>query len=216
MSGLLSVIEGNPRRRRRARRKGHKKAKARTRRRHHVRAANPRHHRRRHVTHRLKRRANPRRRRHRNPLGGGAIVQQLMKAGSLGLAFVAAEAAGKAANFYIFKDKPVAGPALIGLKAGIGIAGYFGLKALKQESLGKFFLLGAGISAVVEAYKQFVQPSLVTNMPWLADYSFGNLQGYRTGQLQGWAPQAGLSGWAPQAGLSDDSSGDAYAAGAYN
>jgi hypothetical protein len=215
MNGLLSVIEGNPRRGRRTRRKSHKKAKARRpSRRRRVRASNPSHHR------RVRRHRRVARRRHRNPAFGGAIVQQLMKAGSLGLAFVAAEAAGKAANYFIFKGgdkgtgKPLEGVALVGLKAGIGIGGYFLLDAMKQRTLGQFFLLGAGVSAIAEAYNQFVKPSLVTNMPWLADYDYGSLEGYRSGQLRGWAPQNGLSGWAPQNGLSGD--GDAYAEGAYN
>ncbi len=207
MSGLLSVIEGNPRRGRRKSRRKSTKAKARRRRR---RVSNPM----------SNRRRRHRRLRRRNPQPGGAIVQQLMKAGSMGLAYIAAEATGKAVNYFILKggDKgtgtPATGITLVALKVGIGVLGYFGLKAMKQEALGKFFLWGAGVSATAEAYNQFVKPSLITNMPWLADYDYGSLQGYRAGQLQDWAPQAGLSDWAPQNGLSGN--GDAYAQGAYD
>lgn len=214
MSALLSVIEGNPRRRRRSAKKRTHKARARksTRRRRRstsARVSNPRRRRRLHA-----RRRNPsRRRRHRNPVMGGGIVGTLIKGATAGIGVIAANAATAAVNHFGFNGT-MTGPTKILLKAGVGAAGYMALKALKKPSLASAFLVGAGIAVALDAYQQFVQPTVVAQAPWLADYDYGSLSGYREGNLQGWAPQPGVSGWAPQGALSGGD-GDAYAGGAY-
>jgi hypothetical protein len=213
MSGLLSVIEGNPRRgRRRNRRKSHR-AKAR-RRRHRVhRASNPVTHRRHRRNRRHRSRSNPRHhRRHRNPLTGG-VMGTLIKGATIGLGAAAANAATNAVNHFGFNGT-MSGPTKLALKAGVGVGGWFVLKKLNQSTFANAFLIGAGVAVALDVYEQFVKPALVTSAPWLADYEYGQLGAYRGGSLQGWAPQQGLSGWAPQSGLSGD--GDAYAEGAYS
>lgn len=214
---LLSVIEGNPRRRRRRgakRRRSTSHRKTTRRRRSSARRAavsNPRRRRRRSNARRHVRRHA--RRRHRNPAFGGSLVNTLMKGATLGLGAIAANAATAAANHFAFNGT-MAGPAKLGLKAGVGIAGYFGLKALKQGSLANAFLVGAGIAVALEAYDQFVKPTVAASVPWLADYDYGS--------LSGWAPQPGVGNWAPQGALGAYASGslqgdgDAYANGAYN
>ena len=49
--------------------------------------------------------------------------------------------------------------------------------------------MGAGIIVALDLYDSYVKGMLPA---LLQDYSYGSLNDYQTGQLNGWAPQAGL------------------------
>lgn len=200
--GLLAVV-GNPRR-------GGKKKKSRGRRRkasshkkvaRRPHTANPAPRRRRRANARRRHKNPHHRRRHRNPLMGGGILAPIIKGATVGVGALAAKVASNAVNNLAFGGK-LAGPAKIGLEAGVGVAGYLALKAFKQPALASAFAVGAGIVVAFDLYDSYVKGMLPAQ---LQDYSYG--------VLQGWAPQAAISGWAPQAGMSAYSEGSLQGAG---
>jgi hypothetical protein len=196
MSGMLTVV-GNPRQSRRtkrhrarARRRGKKLRRARTR---HVLGVhrNPARRTRRRRVH-ARRRSNPRRRRHHNPILSGGVLGPVMKGITLGIGAVAARAAANAVKNTFFKDPaaPISPVVKIGLEAGVGVVGYIALgKLLKQRGLANAFAVGAGIVVAMDLYDSFVAGMLPAI---LKDYSYGSLNDYQTGQLNGWAPQSGI------------------------
>lgn len=184
-AGMLTVV--NPRRRRSRKRRHTAKPATNRRRRRRVHAvANP-------SRRRSHRRVHARRRRHSNPRLGGNLVGTLMKGAGLAAGVIAANAATAAANNTFLKANPATGIAKIALKAGIGIVALPLL--LKMVPGGKKFAgsvaIGAGIAVALDLWNQFGAGMLPAE---LHDYEVGTLSAYRPGQLDGWAPQGGMSG----------------------
>lgn len=191
-AGMLTVV-GNPRRRRRNRRKkatSRRRVSRRRRTTHVARAHNPRRRRR---VHARRRRSNPRRRRHHNPIVSGGILGGVTKGVFAGVGAIAARIVANGVNNLAFKGS-ISGPAKIGLEAAVGVVGFLGLKSLPATK--KFaapFAVGAGIIVALDLYDSYLKAMLPA---MLQDYSYGALNDYQTGQLNGWAPQGdgGLSG----------------------
>lgn len=131
------------------------------------------------------------------------MIGVVVKGVQVGVGAIAARVAANAVNNLAFKSAPLSGVAKIGLEAGVGVAGYMGLKMLKQGAFANAFAVGAGIIVALDLYDTFVKGMLP---PMLQDYSYGSLNDYQYGSLNGWAPQGGE-------GLSG---GSVYADGVYS
>jgi hypothetical protein len=113
----------------------------------------------------------------------------VVKGVTVGVGAIAARVVSNAVNNLAFKSAPLSGVSKIGLEAGVGVGGWFALKALKQPGLANAFAVGAGIVVALDLYDQFVKGSLP---PLLQDYAYGSLNDYQYGSLNGWAPQPGV------------------------
>lgn len=180
---MAEVMVINPRRRRSSRRRRkstHRRARATRRRRRSV-AVNPVRRRRRRSS---RRRVHARRHRraHRNPRLGSFMGVNIATAGGTALGIIGANLAtaavlnnvpGVPANFK-------SGPAKIAAKAVIGIgAGLLVKKVLKQHNLGNGIMAGGIIAAMLDAYAQYVEPSVPAQ---LKDYELtGGMGVYELG-----------------------------------
>lgn len=157
---MAEVMVINPRRRRGRRRKStHRKAARATRRRRRAVSVNPVRRRRRSG----RRRAHARRV-HRNPRGLGSFMGvNVTTAGGTALGIIGANLATAAVlnNVPGIPASFKTGPTKIVAKAAIGIGvGLLVKKVLKQNNLGNGIMAGGIIAAALDAFAQYVQPSL--------------------------------------------------------
>lgn len=181
---MAEVMVINPRRRR-GRRRTTKRARSthrRTKRRRRVALANPVRRRRRRVARRAHARRG-RRRVHSNPRGLGSFMGvNIAQAGGVAVGIIGANLATAAVlnNIPGIPDNLKTGPAKILAKAAIGIGvGLLVKKGLKQHSLGNGIMAGGVIAALLDAYAQYVQPSLP---PTLRDYELAGTGVYELGE----------------------------------
>lgn len=171
---MAEVMVINPRRRR-GRRRTTKRARSthrRTKRRRRVALASPVRRRRRRVA----RRAHARRGRRR------VMGVNIAQAGGVAVGIIGANLATAAVlnNIPGIPDNLKTGPAKILAKAAIGIGvGLLVKKGLKQHSLGNGIMAGGVIAALLDAYAQYVQPSLP---PTLRDYELAGTGVYELGE----------------------------------
>ncbi len=177
---MAEVMVINPRRRRGRRRKSTSRKRTTTRRRRRAVTANPVRRRRRSGRRRAHARRS-RRRVHSNPRLGSFMGVNIATAGGAALGVIGANLATAAVlnNVPGIPASFKTGPAKMAAKVAIGIgAGLLVKKVLKQNNLGNGIMAGGIIAAMLDAYAQYVQPSLP---PQLQDYELEGVGVYELG-----------------------------------
>lgn len=119
---------------------------------------------------------------HRNPRLGSLMGVNIAQAGGTALGIIGASIATSAVlnNLPGVPAALKSGPGRIAAKAVVGLgAGWVVSKLLKQHNLGRGIMVGGVIAALLDAWQQYGQPNLPTQ---LQDYELTGMGVYQLGQ----------------------------------